>query len=252
MKRANYQRIAACYDENEFRQQVSKDSFLERTISENAPSPFRVLDLACGTGIYLNVQCAEFTEQSIEWHGFDASDAMLAIARQKVPGVTYAQGTAENLPYPDNFFDVVTCHFAFHHFPEKSQSLREISRVLREGGSVKILNIPPEEMPGWWLYAYFPKCVDIDQERFWPYAQIFRELEALGFSVMCTVTKTLSRIALATMLPEVQRRDTSQLDVLDDANFQHGLKQMGLDIEQGIESVVNEMAFVEIIAQKNS
>jgi len=252
MKHANYQRISKCYDENEIRQNESKDDFLDGILTGCASAPVRVLDLACGTGTYLKAQCDAFADAPVEWHGFDAFDAMLTIARQKAPDVAYAQGTAEDLPYADNFFDVVTCHFAFHHFPEKARTLAQIRRVLKDGGHIKLSNIAPEEMQGWWIYTYFPACVEIDQDRFWPYTQMYRELESLKFSVTCTVNKTLSRTALDSAQRHAMRRDCSQLDILDDAKYHQGLQRIEQDLENGVETRIDEIALIIIIGQKLS
>jgi ubiquinone/menaquinone biosynthesis C-methylase UbiE len=250
MKPTNYQRIAEQYDKNEVRQQVGKDLLLERMLAEHRSPPVRCLDLACGTGIYLNVQTEAFRAAPIEWHGFDASDAMLSRARQKAPAVIYAQGSAERLPYADNFFDLVTCHFAFHHFPEKARSLQEIRRVLNDNGYIKFVNIAPEDMPGWWLYAYFPQGVAIDLERFWPYKQLYHKLEALGFAVTCTITKTLSRVALAFVQRQVAPREISQLDLLGDEAFHQGLQRIAQDITEGATTMLDEFALLEMIGQK--
>jgi ubiquinone/menaquinone biosynthesis C-methylase UbiE len=257
MKHANYQRISQNYDDNEVRQQVSKDTLLERTLSqriitENTSPQLRLLDLACGTGTYLKVQHDAFPNAPITWYGFDASDAMMAIARQKAPFVTYAHGSAEALPYEDNFFDFISCNFAFHHFPEKAQSLSEIHRIVKEGGQVKIVNIAPEDMEDWWLYAYFPQCVEIDRERFWTYKQIYQELESLGFAVKCTMTKTLSRVSIEFVQRQAAPREISQLDLLDDADFQQGFQRIERDIENSVETIIDETALIEIVGHKLS
>lgn len=250
MKQTNYQRISTCYDDNEVRQHVSKDRLLEGIITENTLPQFRLLDLACGTGTYLKAQRDAFPNAPIRWHGFDASDAMLAIARQKAPFVTYAQGSAESLPYEDNFFDFISCNFAFHHFPEKAQSLLEIHRILKKDGYIKIVNIAPEDMKGWWLYTYFPQCVEIDQERFWAYRHLYQELEALGFAVTCTMTKTLSRVSVEFGRRQAAPREISQLDLLDDADFQQGLQRIEQDIENNVGTIVDETALIEIVGRK--
>lgn len=250
MKAVNYQRIAEHYDDNEVRQQVGKDTLLERMLSENRPLPVRCLDLACGTGIYLSVQIEAFRSASIEWYGFDASEAMLTRAKEKAPSVIYACGSAEKLPYANNFFDLVTCHFAFHHFPEKCRSLQEIQRVLQANGYVKIVNIAPEDMSGWWLYTYFPQCIEIDQKRFWPYTRLYHELEAWGFTATCTISKTLSRVTLAFVQQQAVPREISQLDLLDDAAFQQGVQRIAQDIAAGKTTVRDETALLEMIGQK--
>lgn len=252
MRKTDYQRIAKIYDNNEVRQQIGKDELLEQIITEQPSAKLCVLDLGCGTGNYLKVQQEAFKHETIRWFGFDFSEDMLARAKEKAPAVTFQQGTAECLPYEDAFFDVAVCNFAFHHFPDKAGVLREIHRVLKASGWVKLRNIDPYAMQNWWLYTYFPPCYEIDQERFWSAEKLFQKLESLGFSVTCTTTKTLSRKPLEEVYQQAQPRDISQLDVLDDAKYQKGLQRIEHDLQKPMAPVVTEEALVNIVAQKQA
>ena len=61
---------------------------------------------------------------------------MLAIARMRNPAISFDEGNAEALPYPDLAFDVAVSNFGIHHVPRPQLALREAHRVLREGGRV--------------------------------------------------------------------------------------------------------------------
>src|ERR1700710_777232 len=89
-----------------------------------------VLDVACGPGFV----AAGAAERRAEVRGLDFSAAMLAVARDRHPGLVFDQGDAEALPYPDACFDAVVSNFGIHHVPRPILALRQAHRVLRSGG----------------------------------------------------------------------------------------------------------------------
>lgn len=95
----------------------------------------RVLDIGTAAG-HTALAFSPFVEQVI---GVDLTETMVRVAtefaRDKgVSNIEYRVGDAENLSYPDTSFDLVTCRFAAHHFPNVKQAIQEISRVLKPGG----------------------------------------------------------------------------------------------------------------------
>ena len=89
--------------------------------------PARTLDVACGTG-FLTQHLRGTTV------GLDQSQAMLGVARQRVPGGTVIGGDALRLPVADGAFDrVLTGHF-YGHLPadERAVFLTEVRRVAAE------------------------------------------------------------------------------------------------------------------------
>jgi len=98
------------------------------------PTTADVLDVATGaghTGLFLATLGHRVTAT-------DLSPAMLdrvkeAAARRRLT-VELRQHPAEQLPYPDGTFDLVTCRVAAHHFSSPVDFVRETARVLRPGG----------------------------------------------------------------------------------------------------------------------
>lgn len=94
----------------------------------------RVLDVGTGTGVLLPL----LLEKGGRVVALDLSWEMLKRARAKSYPVAYVQGDAQNLPLPDGAFDWVICNAVFPHFPDKLRALREIRRVLKDGGRLVI------------------------------------------------------------------------------------------------------------------
>lgn len=94
----------------------------------------RALDVATGTG---NTAFA-LAEAGAVVTGVDISAGMLAQARERSSReglkVDFAEGEAENLPFEDGSFELVTARHAPHHFHDVPRFLREVHRVLVPGG----------------------------------------------------------------------------------------------------------------------
>ena len=102
----------------------------------------RVLDVGCGTAtltLLVKNACP-----GAEVVGLDGDPKVLDIARKKAEDtgltVTFDQGMAYALPYPDGSFDRVLSSLVFHHLvrDEKTRALREAFRVLRPGGELHL------------------------------------------------------------------------------------------------------------------
>lgn len=55
-------------------------------------------------------------------------------AQRGACGIEFVLGDAEELPFPDESFDLVTCRIAAHHFQDVQRFADEVARVLRTGG----------------------------------------------------------------------------------------------------------------------
>jgi ubiquinone/menaquinone biosynthesis C-methylase UbiE len=94
-----------------------------------------VLDVACGTGIVART-VADAQRGQGRVVGLDLNEAMLEVARRVAPRIEWRQGDAARLPFPDGAFDVALCQMAFMFFPDRTQVLREMARVVTAGGTV--------------------------------------------------------------------------------------------------------------------
>lgn len=95
----------------------------------------RVLDIACGGGFMLR----DLSNYAEELYGLDISDNALRIARQKLPDAKLFSGSAEELPFEDSFFDLVTCLGSLEHFLHPEKALEEAKRVLKSRGTFLVM-----------------------------------------------------------------------------------------------------------------
>jgi len=105
----------------------------------NVSAQTRYLDVGCGSGLAL----AEALRRGADVTGLDAADALLAIARRRVPGGDLRQGELEQLPFPDQSFDLVTGFNSFQYAASPLAALREAARVARRGGRVVVATWSP-------------------------------------------------------------------------------------------------------------
>ncbi|HSW68662.1 MAG TPA: class I SAM-dependent methyltransferase [Gammaproteobacteria bacterium] len=90
----------------------------------------RLLDLGCGTGFIIDLAKHLFTEI----HGVDVTPAMLNKVDVSSGNIILHNVAAESLPFPNEYFDVITAYAFLHHTENYSAILQEAFRVLKKGG----------------------------------------------------------------------------------------------------------------------
>ncbi len=143
--RAMFDRIAGVYDVmNSVMTAGLHHRWRRRAIDLAGVGPgSRVLDVATGTGDL----AIEAASRGAEVIGSDFSEGMLARAREKAPGITFEQGDALALAYPDDAFDACTVGFGARNFADLDRGLSEMARVVRPGGRVVVLEITTPTRP---------------------------------------------------------------------------------------------------------
>jgi len=123
----------------------------------------RALDVATGTGD-LAVELKRRVGPSGEVVGSDFSEGMLELARAKAGDqVEFEHGNALELPYDDGSFDAATVGFGARNFSDLAQGLREMTRVVRPGGRVVVLEITTPQRPplSWFFRLWFDRLVPL-------------------------------------------------------------------------------------------
>jgi SAM-dependent methyltransferase len=112
-------------------QQITYEAALERV---DLKAGQRVLDIGCGAGTFLRL----VADRGAEAFGLDASEALIELARTRLPEADLRVGEMEALPYEDDTFDLVTGFNAFFFANDMVAALSEAGRVAKPGAPVVI------------------------------------------------------------------------------------------------------------------
>lgn len=97
------------------------------------------LDAACGTGRYASYMASLGHRVT----GIDASPEMLEVAAMKVPSADFNNAELASIPLPDGAVDIAVCTLALTHCSDLGPPIRELSRVVRSGGTIVISDVHP-------------------------------------------------------------------------------------------------------------
>lgn len=217
--RGMFSAIAASYDLNNRVHSLWQDQAWRRFAVREARVRLgdRVLDVACGTGDLTQAFASQSNAGSVI--GVDFTPEMLKVAgakRESLPTharakVTYAEGDAQNLAFPDASFDVVSIAFGIRNVADPMKALSEFARVLKPGGRLVILEFDrPSFAPvrwfndfycGWVMprtatlisgdksgaYKYLPKSVG----SFMPRATLCTKIAESGFEAVVSTGLTM-------------------------------------------------------------
>lgn len=145
----------------------------------------RVLDVATGPG-FIALRLAKRARHVV---GVDLTRALLlrAWARRQELGCSnadFVEGEVGALPVRPESFDVVTCHKAFHHFPDPRGALAEMYRALKPGGLLVLGDTLSSEDPEKSaLHNRLEKMRDPSHVRMYPLSELKRLLEEAGFRI---------------------------------------------------------------------
>ena len=161
-----FNRWAATYDQHRLQRIVFEP--MQATVLEVAaaevPKPRAILDVGCGTGRLLRTAQLRFEGAAL--FGVDAADEMVKQAQASSQSIDFQQATAEQLPFPDQQFDLAFSTMTFHHWSDQRKGVAEIARVMRPGGRWLLADFMPTGFMRWFRRLFrmhqFPVREELD------------------------------------------------------------------------------------------
>ena len=183
LSKRRFNRLAPRYVTSEAHAQEPE---LERLVEIVSPQPdWVMLDVATGGGhtalrfapLVKRVVAVEITPAML-----DAEEAFIIATGVKY--VSFNLGDAEDLPFSDETFDLVTCRIAPHHFPDAFRFIMESVRVLKPGGTLLVqeLALPEDEAAAHYIDA-FERLRDPSHNRAFSESEWIRMFCAAGLAV---------------------------------------------------------------------
>lgn len=164
----------------------AKGESLKRLVELVQPqSNWRALDISTGGG-HTALAFAPFVHSII---ASDLTPEMLAAAEkfirsQGAANVEFKLADAENLPFGDEEFDLLTNRIALHHYPDAAKAIHEMARVLKHGGVLGFTDntVPPlKQLAG--FINHFEKLRDPSHNWCYPVERLQRYFEESGLQV---------------------------------------------------------------------
>ncbi len=121
---------------------------LDHLISDYYKSDTIVLDIGCGNGRIMSYLIDKGVDAK-NVTGLDSSSDMIKIAKSDIPDAKFVEGKAEELPFKDNTFDLITSTMMLHNLntKEAEKMLKKIGRILSPGGQVVFIDTNPYQDP---------------------------------------------------------------------------------------------------------
>jgi ubiquinone/menaquinone biosynthesis C-methylase UbiE len=154
-----------------------------RLFSLLSPQPKKkYLDIGCGTGNYT----IALHEMGVDMTGIDPSDLMLQEAKSKNPDIRWVNGTAENIPLPDNSMSGAIATLTIHHWTDLDKSFSDVARVLKPGSRLVVFTFTPEQENGYWFNYFFPEMMARCQRKAVKFDRIQKAATNAGLQIIET------------------------------------------------------------------
>jgi len=193
----------------------------------------QILEVGSGTGYWLNL----LHQHTSNLFGLDYSMGMLQQAQGQPAPLKLLRGSASQLPYQENTFDLVFSVDAIHHFGDHCAFIQEAFRVLKPGGALATIGHDPHGgTTNWYIYNYFDGVYDTDLRRYPAGSSLLKWMEAEGFqNNSFEIVEHIRNIHMGRSVlkePFIKHNATSQLALLSEGEYQAGIQRIKAAIKE--------------------
>ncbi len=162
-------------------------------------------------------------------YGVEPADKMRAqaIAHAGHPAVTYAAGSAENIPLPDSSCDVALLFFVWHHVIDRDRAAHELRRVVKRGGTLFVQANFSDRTPDVWWLDVVPQWMTIHQALYQSEEEVQNDFESAGWTLASRDEITWLRSAsLAEDFERLRLRPTSLFEHMSEEIVEAGFARI--------------------------
>ncbi len=171
------------------------------------------LDVGCGTGSA--VRMAAPLVENYNACGVDISPKMVdkatGLAKTK-SNIKISRGSAEQIPYPANYFKYIICTCSFHHYQNPEKALVEIKRVMASDGKLILIDSGRDVFFPIWLQDRFRRYFEKSHVRYYTVTEITRFISRANLTVtgeVQTIKQTMlhKKVFTGLMVFEIVQQD---------------------------------------------
>lgn len=249
MIETDYNKIAPTYNSRYTTNYLVKiENEIHNIIATNKHK--NILEAGCGTGRWIG----SLKKDKAKVFGLDYSIEMLKISRNNEQNLNLINADAGYIPFKNNFFDLIFCVNAIHHFPDKEKFISECKRVFASNGMLSVFGVDPHIDKDWYIYDYFDDVYENDLIRFSSTEFLKELLIAENFvDIEVKIAEEIyhQRIGKDVLNdPFLEKNHSSQLANLSVEEYQRGISKIKNKIEQEPETVFTTSVIFYLLSAK--
>ena len=231
MQKTDYSQIAPTYNDRYNKNYlVNIENEIKSLITSNNYKT--ILEAGCGTGRWIS----SLEEDSKNIFGLDYSFDMMKISNSDKTHLNLVNADADHIPFKSNYFDLIFCVNAIHHFPDKEKFINECKRTLISNGILAVFGVDPHIDKDWYVYDYFDSVYENDLKRFPSLELLEKMLAAEKFDeIKITEIEKVYNERIGDDVfndPFLNKHHCSQLANLSDEEYQQGINKIKNQIER--------------------
>jgi len=249
MQRTDYSQIAPTYNN---RYSVNYLVKLEKALCGliELNNYKNILEAGCGTGRWIS--SIEKNRKKI--FGLDYSLDMMKISKSDKSYLNLVNADAVHIPFKNDFFDLIFCVNAIHHFPDKEKFIKESNRTLSNKGMLAVFGVDPHIDKDWYIYDYFDSVYENDLKRFpsMKLLNILLKTEKFTNIEIKVVEEVHNERAGNAVFsdPFLIKNNCSQLANLSDEEYQKGIEKIKNQINNNPETVFKTSVIFYFVSAK--
>ena len=169
-------------------------------VLDSLPKGSRVLDVGCGTAHLTNW----IKEQGFDVYGLEPSTEMFNYATLNFPDLEIKQGISSNIPYPDNYFDLIVAFEVLRYLDkeENRKSFKEFYRILRPNGGFFVTQVNLFSTDFYFIFHHLKSAVYKIRKlihhhcNFTTSAEQVREVKKAGFTHVYTIGRFIGSVRI--------------------------------------------------------